>query len=239
MAFPFRSPPKSFAADPPDTPYARAQEAWDRRMGTAVKAAETWRAVACGAALSSLLLGAGLTAVALQSRTYVHVVEVAPEGQVLSVRPADPAYSPTDAQVSYFLGHFIRLVRMIPTDRVVLRENWLQAYHFLTPQAAQRLNEIARDDDPFATFGDRARGVIVRSIVQRSEETWQVSWLESTSGATAGPGSHVLYTGLFTVAVRPPTNATALAQNPLGIFITEFSWAPETEAPPSTFGGLP
>ncbi len=238
MAFAFRTPPKSFAPDPPDTPYARAQEAWDRRMGTAVKAAHTWRAVACGAALSSLTLGAGLTAVALQSRTFVHVVEVAPEGQVLSVRAANPDYAPTDAQVSFFLGHFVRLVRMIPTDRVVLRDNWLQAYHFLTPPAAQQLNELARTDDPFAAVGTRARGVAIRSIVQRSDNSWQVSWVESTAGASSGPGSHILYTGLFSVTVRSQTNSNALAQNPLGIFITDFSWAPETETPTYT-GGAP
>jgi type IV secretion system protein VirB5 len=209
-------------------------------MGAAVKAAHTWRAVACGAALSSLLLGAGLTAVALQSRTFVHVVEVAPEGQVLSVRAADPAYSPTDAQVSFFLGHFVRLVRMIPTDQIVLRENWVQAYEYLTPQAAQQLNEIARADNPFAGVGERARGVAIRSIVQRSENTWQISWVESTAGVTAGPGSHVLYTGLFTVTVRTQTNANALARNPLGIYITDFFWSPETPTPQAfTAGGTP
>lgn len=228
MATPFRSPPKSYAADPPDTPYARAQQAWDNRMGAAVKAAETWRAVAFGTAALSLLLGGGLTAVALQSRTYVHVVEVTPQGSVLTVRPLNAGYTPNDAQVSYFLGQFVRLVRNVPTDPIVLRDNWMQAYQFLTPQAAAKMNEIARQDDPFKLVGQRARGVSIRSIVQRSEQSWQVSWVESTTGAGAGPSTHQLYTGVFTVAINPPTNATALTRNPLGIFLTDFSWAPDT-----------
>lgn len=228
MPTPFRSPPKSYAADPPDTPYARAQQVWDNRMGSAVKAAETWRAVAFGTAVLSLLLGGGLTAVALQSRTYVHVVEVAPQGSVLSVRPLNAGYTPNDAQVSYFLGQFVRLVRNVPTDSVVLRDNWMQAYQFLTPQAAAKMNEIARQDDPFQLVGQRARGAAVRSIVQRSENSWQVSWVESTTGAGAGSSTHQLYTGLFTVAIKPPTNADALTRNPLGIYLTDFSWAPET-----------
>ncbi|MFZ4604492.1 MAG: type IV secretion system protein, partial [Caulobacterales bacterium] len=65
-------------------------------------------------------------------------------------------------------------------------------------------------------------------IVQRSKTSWQVSWVESTSGGASGAGSRALYTGLFTVAVRAPTNANTLARNPLGIFITDFSWSPET-----------
>lgn len=228
MSFPFGAPPRGAPAEPPETPYQRAQQAWDTRMGAAVRAAETWRAVAFGAAASSLLLGAGMTAVALQSRTYVHVVEVAPEGKVLSVTPAQAAYTPTHAQVSYFLGNFVRLVRAVPTDAVVLRENWLEAYQYLTPQAASKLSEIARADDPFALVGQRARAVTVRSIVQRSKTSWQVSWVESTSGGASGAGTRALYTGLFTVAVRAPTNANTLARNPLGIFLTDFSWSPET-----------
>ena len=113
-------------------------------------------------------------------------------------------------------------------DGVVLRENWLEAYRFLTPQAAQRLNEIARDEDPFSLLGTTARSAIITSIVQRSDETWQVSWIEATHGANGG--ARATYTGLFTIRFERPRNADALTRNPLGLFITEFSFSPE--APP-------
>lgn len=195
-------------------------------MGSAVQAAITWRWIAFGAALVALALGLGLTLVALQKRTYLHVVEVSPQGAVLSVRPASGAYTPTDAQVSYFLGHFVRLIRGVPTDGVVLRQNWLEAYAFLAPPAAQRLNEIARDEDPFSMLGTTARSALITSIVQRSDDTWQVSWIEATHGANGGARSS--YTGLFTVQFERPRDSDALARNPLGLFITSFSFAPET-----------
>ncbi|GAM97342.1 conjugative transfer protein TrbF [alpha proteobacterium U9-1i] len=226
MNFPFRKPPRAYAAEPADTPFARAQQAWDTRMGGAVRAAETWRAVAFGAAAIAMVLAGGLTVVALQKRTFVHVVEVSPQGAVLSVRPLADGYTPTDAQVSYFLGHFVRLVREIPTDGIVLRQNWFEAYRFLTSQAAQHLNEIAREDDPFAQLGTTARTVIVTSVVQRSERTWQVSWIEASHGADARANQS--FTGLFTVRFDQPRNADALMTNPLGLFITEFSMSPET-----------
>jgi type IV secretion system protein VirB5 len=121
--FAFRQPPKSFAPEPADTPHMRAQQAWDRRMGAAVQAAATWRWVALSLGALAVALALGMTLVALQKRTFVHVVEVNPQGAVLSVRPAGGEYTPTDAQVSYFLGHFVKLVRGVPTDGVVLREN--------------------------------------------------------------------------------------------------------------------
>ncbi|MCC6789663.1 MAG: conjugal transfer protein TrbF [Hyphomonadaceae bacterium] len=228
MTLPFQRPPHSYAAPPAETPHLRAQQAWDRRMGSAVAAAVTWRRVAIAFATLAFTLAIGATFIALQQRTFVHVVEVSPQGAVLSVRPAGGEYTPTDAQVSYFLGHFVKLIRGVPTDGVVLRENWLEAYRFLTPQAAQRLNEIARDEDPFSLLGTTARSAMITSIVQRSDETWQVSWIEATHGANGG--ARATYTGLFTIRFERPRNADALTRNPLGLFITEFSFSPE--APP-------
>ncbi len=228
--FAFRQPPKSYAPEGADTAHMRAQQAWDRRMGTAVQGAVTWRWAALSLGALTIVLALGMTMVALQRRTFVHVVEVSPQGAVLSVRPAGAEYTPTDAQVSYFLGHFVKLVRGVPTDGVVLRENWLEAYRFLTPQAAQRLNEIAREEDPFSLLGTTARSAIITSIVQRSSETWQVSWIEATHGANGGARS--AYTGLFTIRFDRPRTSDALARNPLGLFITEFSFSPEAPATP-------
>src|SRR5688572_22668238 len=101
--FAFRQPPKTYAADAADTPHMRAQQAWDRRMGAAVQGAVTWRWVALGLGALAIALALGMTMVALQKRTFVHVVEVSPQGAVLSVRPAAAEYTPTDAQISYFL----------------------------------------------------------------------------------------------------------------------------------------
>lgn len=228
MNFPFRKPPRAYAAEGADTPFARAQQAWDRRMGSAVQAATTWRAIAFGMSVLTVVLAIGLTFVALQKRTYVHVVEVSPNGAVLSVQPVSDHYTPSDAQVSYFLGHFVRLVREIPTDGVVLRQNWFEAYRFMAPQAAQHLNDLAREDDPFAQLGATARTAMITSVVQRSAHTWQVSWIEATHGPDArGMQS---FTGLFTVRFDSPRNADALMHNPLGLFITEFSMSPETPA---------
>jgi len=226
MNFPFRSPARSYAAAPADAPYKRAQQEWDARMGSAVLSARAWRAIAFGALG---LLGASvasLVVVALQQRTFVHVVEVSPEGQVMNVRAADGRWSPTEAQTAYHLGQFIRLVRSLPTDGVVLRENWLQAYRFLTPQAAAQLTEIARQDDPFLSLGRVGRTVHIRSIIARSNNAWEVTWVERATNAT-GTTDPEVYSGVFTVTTRAPRNADEIANNPLGLLISDFSWSRE------------
>lgn len=229
MNFPFRSPARSFASEPPATPYARARQEWDARMGSAVLSARAWRAIAYGSLALAALMGASLTAVAMQKRTFVHVVEVDPQGQVMSVRVADGRWSPNEAEIAHHLGRFVRLVRSLPTDGVVLRENWLEAYRFLTPQAAAHLTEIARQDDPFMLLGRVGRTVQVRSILARSDHAWEVSWVERNTNAS-GTTDPELYTGVFTVTTRPPRNADEIAVNPLGLLITDFSWSRESGA---------
>jgi type IV secretion system protein VirB5 len=224
MTFPFRSPATSFAGPPIDTPYQRAQQEWDARMGAAVLSARTWRRMAFASLALSAALGCGLAAVALQKRVFVHVVEVSPDGTVLNVRTASAAWTPSEAETAHFIGHFVQLVRTLPTDKIVLRENWLEAYKFLTQSGAVKLNDMARSDDPFAIAGDYGRIVHVRSIVARSKASWQVAWDEEITGA-AGTSERSSYTGLFTVTISPPKTADQIAANPLGVFITDFSWS--------------
>lgn len=195
-------------------------------MGSAVLSGRAWRNIAFGALALLGVSVAGNIIIALQQRTFVHVVEVSPEGQVMNVRAADGRWSPNQAQTAYHLGQFIRMVRSLPTDGVVLRENWLQAYRFLTPQAAAQLSEIARQDDPFLSLGRVGRTVHIRSIIARSNNAWEVSWVERATNAS-GTTDPELYTGVFTVTTRVPRNADEIANNPLGLLISDFSWSRE------------
>jgi type IV secretion system protein VirB5 len=226
MNFSFRSPARSYAAAPADTPYKRAQQEWDARMGSAVLSARSWRSIAFGALGLLGVSVISLVAVAMQQRTFVHVVEVSPEGQVMNVRAADGRWNATEAQKAYHLGQFVRLVRSLPTDGVVLRENWLQAYRFLTPQAAAQLTEIARQDDPFLSLGRVGRTVHIRSIIARSNNAWEVTWVERATNAT-GTTDPEVYSGVFTLTTRAPRNADEIANNPLGLLISDFSWSRE------------
>jgi type IV secretion system protein TrbF len=226
MSFPFRSPARSFAPEPADTPYARARQEWDARMGSAVLSARSWRMIAFGCLGLAGALGLSLTLVALQKRSFVHVVEVSPEGQVLNVRAADGRWSPTETQIAHHLGRFVRLVRSLPTDGVVLRENWLEAYNFLTPPAAAHLTEIARADDPFLSLGRVGRTVHISSIIARSDHAWEVSWVERATNVT-GAGDGQVFTGVFSVTTQAPRNADEIASNPLGLLISDFSWSRE------------
>ena len=82
---------------------------------------------------------------------------------------ASETYKPSDAQIAFHLARFVDNVRSLSLDPVVVRQNWLKAYDFVTDRAAVTLNEYARDNDPFASVGRETVAVEVTSVVRASE----------------------------------------------------------------------
>src|SRR3546814_3218748 len=89
-------------------------------------------------------------------------------GEVRAVGPALEAYRPTDAQIVHELERFIRNVRALPLDPVVLRDHWLEAYDFASSRGATALNAYARERDPFSRVGKATVAVEVTSEIGRA-----------------------------------------------------------------------
>ena len=146
----FRRPATHYGKTPePETPYQKAAQVWDERIGSVRVQAKNWRYMAFGC----LILSAGFaTALVWQSArgTIVPwVVQVDNLGQAQAVASASADYRPTDPQIAWHLGRFIEQVRSIPADPVILRQNWLRAYDWTTDRGASALNDHARGNDPF------------------------------------------------------------------------------------------
>jgi len=218
----------------PETPYQRAGQLWDERIGSARVQARNWRLMALGGLALAMGLSGGLVWQSLQSRVTPYVVEVDRLGEARAVTPAEAAYQPTDPQIAWHLGHFISAVRTISIDPVLMRDAWLEAYDFTTKRGAQALSDYARTADPFALVGEHSVSVQVTSVVRASDRSFQVKWIETAydHGALAGT-SH--WTAILTIVTDPPTTADALRKNPLGIYVDVIDWSRELEppAPPS------
>ncbi|HET6526768.1 conjugal transfer protein TrbF [Sphingopyxis sp.] len=219
----------------PVTPYQRAAQAWDERIGSARVQARNWRIMALGGLLLSAGLAGGLVWQSVQSRVTPYVVEVDRLGEARSVAPAIKAYRPTDPQIAWHLGRFVANVRSRSLDPVLMRENWLAAYDFATPRAALFLGEYARSADPFAEVGRRTVSVQVTSVVRASERSFQVKWTEQAyeRGSLSGTSR---WTAMLTVKVQPPRSADVLRKNPLGLYVDAIDWSRELETPTDRSG---
>ncbi|MBB5708356.1 conjugal transfer protein TrbF [Sphingopyxis panaciterrulae] len=225
----FKRPIQRYGLTPePVTPYQRASQAWDDRIGAARVQARNWRIMAFGGLLLSTGLATGLVWQSVQSRVTPYVVEVDRLGEARSVAPATADYNPTDPQIAWALGRFIANVRGISLDPVLMRENWLAAYDFAGERGALFLNEFARSSDPFAQVGTRSVSVEITSVVRASPRSWQVKWKESAyeRGSLAATSR---WTAMLTVAVKPPRSADVLRRNPLGLYVEAIDWSREYE----------
>jgi type IV secretory pathway TrbF-like protein len=207
----------------PETPYQKAGQVWDERIGSARIQAKNWRLMSLGLLGVVIFCSGALVWKSLQSSVTPYVVEVDELGAVRSLGPATASYKPNDAQIAHHLANFIEHLRSLSIDPVVVRQNWLKAYDFVTDKAAITLNEYARENDPFADIGRKSRAVEVVSVVRVSEDSFQARWIEKTyeNGAMTTARR---YTGLFTLIQDPPRNAETLRANPLGIYIHSLNW---------------
>lgn len=214
----------------PETPYQRAGQLWDERIGSARVQARNWRLMAFGGLFLTTGLSGGLVWQSMQSRVVPYVVEVDSLGEARAVAAAATDYKPTDPQIAWHLGRFISNIRSKSLDPVLMRENWLSAYDFASPRGAIFLGEYARSANPFGGIGDKTVSVQVTSVVRASDTSFQVKWIENAyeRGSLAGTSR---WTAILTVSVKPPKNAETLRKNPLGLYVDAIDWSRELDTP--------
>jgi len=222
----------------PVTPYQKAAQAWDERIGSARVQARNWRLMAFCCLMLSLGLAGGMVWQSTQSRVTPYVVEVDRLGEVRAVGPAIESYQPTDAQIAWHLGRFIAGVRGVSVDPVLVRRNWLDAYDFATDRAAVFLNDYARTNDPFAAIGTRSVSVQVTSVVRASDSSFQVKWTEQVyeRGSLARTER---WTAILTTVIQPPRSAEVLRKNPLGLYVNAIAWSRELDPATAPEGRMP
>jgi len=225
----FKRPATHYGKTPaPETPYQKAAQVWDERIGSARVQARNWRLMA----FACLALATGCTcALVWQSArgTVVPwIVEVDKLGAAQAVAPAEAGYRPTDPQIAFHMARFIEHVRAIPADPVVVRQNWLSAYDFTTDRGALALNDYARANDPFARVGQRQVAVEVSSVIRASADSFRVAWTERRyeNGQLAGTER---WTAILTIVVQTPHDAERLRKNPLGIYVNAINWSRELQ----------
>ena len=213
-------------APEPETPYQRAAQVWDDRIGSARVQARNWRLAFFGTLALSGGLASGLIWQGARGTIVPWVVQVDKFGEAQAVAPANADYSPTDPQIAFHLARFIEQVRAIPSDPIIVRNNWLRAYDFTTDKGALALSDYARTNDPFANIGKGQVAVDVTSVIRASATSFRVAWVERRyqDGALA---ETTRWSAILTIVVQTPRTPDALRKNPLGLFVNAINWSKE------------
>ena len=221
----FKRPSTQYGKAPePETPYQRAAQVWDDRIGSARVQARNWRLMAFGSLVLSFGFAGALIWQSARGTVVPWVVQIDKVGQAQAIAPAVADYRPTDPQVAFHLARFIEQVRSIPSDAIIVRQNWLRAYDFTTDRGAAALNDYARSNDPFAKVGRQQVAVDVSSVIRASPDSFRVAWVERRyeNGQLAETSR---WTAILTIVVQMPRNADRLRANPLGIYVNVINWS--------------
>jgi type IV secretory pathway TrbF-like protein len=223
----FRRPTVRYGVTPePETPYQRAGQVWDDRIGSARVQAKNWRLAFFGTLTLSGGLAAGLIWQATRGTITPWVVQIDKFGEAQAVAPAVADYRATDPQIAWHLARFIEEVRSVPADPVVLRQNWLDAYDYVTDKGALALNDYARTNDPFAQISRAEVSVEVSSVIRASGDSFQVMWTERRYVDDALAATEH-WSAILTIVVQTPTDADRLKKNPLGVYVRALNWSKE------------
>jgi type IV secretion system protein TrbF len=211
-----------------DTPYKKAAQEWDVRMGRAVVQAKNWRLATFASLATNVVALGGMIYLGAQPKAVPHIIEVDKLGAPNYVGPAGESgksYKPSEASLRYHLRRFVDQTRSVSSDAAVLKRNWLDAYNLITQNAANQLNAYAQKAEPFKRIVNERVSVDVLSTVQISRDTWQVDWREDSWDKSGNQLGSTVWRGTFRVIVKPPTTDEQLAVNPIGLLIDEFHWS--------------
>jgi type IV secretory pathway TrbF-like protein len=194
---------------------------------------------------TGLLAGAvgALGYVALQPRFVPYTVAVDQHGVALPIAPAERTVRGDPNAIRAELARFITDARTVSSDPFAQRTMVERAYAHAAPAAGNLLNAYFRDPANDArVIAERAvrlvRVLRVTPLPAPSSNTWNVLWQETEIEHGNESRSTSSWEAYLTVTLEAPTNSNRrteeqISLNPLGIYVSDFSWSPVATPDPT------
>ena len=230
----FSLQPKNAKADVSENPYLNARKRWNEHTQGLMNSLRLWQAVALLNLMIALAGIGGVIHLASQSKFVPYVIEVDKLGQTMAVAPAQKA-APVDQRVVHAsLAAFMSNARLVTPDIALQRKAIFAVYAMMNADdpAASKMTAWLNGNEASNPFHRAAKETVeteIVSVIPQSPDTWQIEWNEKIFDRQGVPiGQPYRMRALATVAIMPPTDATSedkIRQNPLGVFVKDFSWS--------------
>lgn len=223
-----RSSPRTKASQTLN-PFLDARREWNERFGEYVSAKRMWQSVA----LISLVMAGStmLYAIYLSSQTKVvpYIVEVDKLGQIAYAGPVQSTTSYDKRVVQLLIADFIQNFRGVSPDAVVQRAmvDKLYAYLAKSDPATRVISDYFQHpgNSPFDRAQRETVTVAVQTVLPVSDKSYRVEWSETIFGRDGIAQMTNYYRGEVQVAITPQPDPKAVLINPLGLYITNISYA--------------
>jgi len=226
--------PERFTDYDPESPASRAARKWDEREGEIIVQNYNLRRLLTGFMAVIVILTVALVYKSMSSDVMPYIVEVDQvTGQVRNVGTVEEArnYEPGEEVYKYFLSRFVKNTREIPLDPVVYKENLVEANGFLTIDAANKLQTMLRTEKITEKFGLQTVQINISTVLpMEGGHSYQIRWTEENFTLGSGEKKVVPYSGIFTVQTIKSKDERQRAINPIGLYISDFSWSKDATA---------
>ncbi|WP_320008953.1 type IV secretion system protein [Maridesulfovibrio sp.] len=209
-----------------DNPYISGREEWLERYGSYIEGRNQWRIFAlCCLLVTAISMTMNFIQVT-QSKVIPYTVEVDKHGQVLSVTRADEVGAVPKRIIQAEVANLIVNWRTVTAD-IGLQKKMVQRMSSFVLGAAQgAAKNWYESNNPY----ERGQKVLVEVDIKGiplpvSSESWRVEWLETVRNHSGVTISSTNYEATVKVRLSPPTTESQILRNPLGIYVTELSWA--------------
>ena len=215
-------------------PYLAARRSWNDHVGGLAASRRMWQLVAILSLLIVLASVGGIISIGSQSKFVPYVVKVDSLGSAVATTRADRA-APVDARVIQAqLGSFIQSARFVTSDIALQRQGIFRVYSMLLPNdpATQKMNDWLngnQETTPFKRAETKTVSIEIASVIPQTSQTWQVDWTETERDRQGGLIQPPMkWRALVTIKVLAPNTGTTEQQvhdNPLGIYVSDYSWS--------------
>lgn len=217
-----------------ENPYLAARRTWNDHIGSVVSQRQTWQVVGVLSLLIALAAVGGVIHIGSQSKFVPYLVQVDKFGGSQAAGPAERAGRGDPRVISAAVAEFMTSARLVTPDVALQRKAVFRVYSMLAPNdpATAKMNEWLNGTDESSPFKRAAKEMVnveLRAVLPQTADTWQVEWTETTRDRQGVlKGAPVVMRALVTTYQAEPTPSTTEEQmrnNPLSIYVRDFSWS--------------
>jgi type IV secretion system protein TrbF len=208
-------------------PYLAARREWDERYGDQMARARNWRTIAVLCTMVALVATSGVVWLSVRSRIVPFVVVTDNLGRPVASGLAEQASTADEQLKRSTVIEWVENLRLVTTDGIAQRRAIDRVYaHIASGSAAQTfISDFYRTGQPFTRAQVETVSVDVQSVLQDSEETFEIEWLETIRDLYGAVKEKDRWKGAFSIALNPPKDERLARINPLGVYVTQASWS--------------
>ncbi|WP_417519364.1 conjugal transfer protein TrbF [Marinobacter sp.] len=217
-----------------DNPYLTARRTWNEHVGAVVSSRQTWQVVGVLSLLIALAAVGGMIHIGSKSKFIPYVIEVDKLGAAQAMGAASASSQADPRVLGATVSKFIENSRFVSPDIALQRKAVFSVYSHLSPNdpATIKMNEWlngSEDASPFKRAAKEMVSINITSVLPQTPTTWQVDWIETTrdrQGIQKGqPATMRALVTVYSANTSPQATEEELRNNPLGIYVRDFSWS--------------